>query len=309
MKTEANTGMISKILDDGGPLLIRENSKNDGYFKGVLFKAEACNNPDCQCRDVFIRAIDIDERKPPFNKIIIQRDLFSSEVHGEILDGVPTLQLKIDIDTGRLVADENQIIGVSEAELIKRIDREVKKRDLLAIFQNRWRIAKGENIDAYKEKDWSWWESGQMVSWREVFPNSFDLLINRDEKIFFIDDQYCVTPGCNCKEVSLTFLEAEDREVTILGMLSVDIVKWKIENSEPEKLTDRELRELLKEFKKQYPFIKNELFDRRQRIRKAMTEVLMYEPPPQSPFKQKKIGRNAPCPCGSGKKYKKCCLI
>ncbi|MDY6954197.1 MAG: SEC-C metal-binding domain-containing protein [Thermodesulfobacteriota bacterium] len=23
--------------------------------------------------------------------------------------------------------------------------------------------------------------------------------------------------------------------------------------------------------------------------------------------KEKKIGRNAPCPCGSGKKYKKCC--
>ena len=21
-----------------------------------------------------------------------------------------------------------------------------------------------------------------------------------------------------------------------------------------------------------------------------------------------KVGRNAPCPCGSGKKYKKCCL-
>ena len=24
--------------------------------------------------------------------------------------------------------------------------------------------------------------------------------------------------------------------------------------------------------------------------------------------KKKKIGRNAPCPCGSGKKFKKCCL-
>jgi len=23
--------------------------------------------------------------------------------------------------------------------------------------------------------------------------------------------------------------------------------------------------------------------------------------------KEKKVGRNAPCPCGSGKKYKKCC--
>jgi len=28
----------------------------------------------------------------------------------------------------------------------------------------------------------------------------------------------------------------------------------------------------------------------------------------QSSAKQKKIGRNDPCPCGSGKKYKKCCL-
>jgi preprotein translocase subunit SecA len=26
------------------------------------------------------------------------------------------------------------------------------------------------------------------------------------------------------------------------------------------------------------------------------------------PRKKKKIGRNDPCPCGSGKKYKKCCL-
>jgi uncharacterized protein YecA (UPF0149 family) len=23
---------------------------------------------------------------------------------------------------------------------------------------------------------------------------------------------------------------------------------------------------------------------------------------------QRKVGRNDPCPCGSGKKYKKCCL-
>jgi preprotein translocase subunit SecA len=29
---------------------------------------------------------------------------------------------------------------------------------------------------------------------------------------------------------------------------------------------------------------------------------------PQPVVKAKKIGRNDPCPCGSGKKYKKCCL-
>ncbi|MEE4639451.1 MAG: UPF0149 family protein [Wenzhouxiangella sp.] len=30
-------------------------------------------------------------------------------------------------------------------------------------------------------------------------------------------------------------------------------------------------------------------------------------PPAQSPVRSEKIGRNQPCPCGSGQKYKKCC--
>jgi uncharacterized protein len=31
-------------------------------------------------------------------------------------------------------------------------------------------------------------------------------------------------------------------------------------------------------------------------------------PKPTAPKAAPKIGRNDPCPCGSGKKYKKCCL-
>ncbi|MGD9164120.1 MAG: SEC-C metal-binding domain-containing protein, partial [Chromatiales bacterium] len=33
-------------------------------------------------------------------------------------------------------------------------------------------------------------------------------------------------------------------------------------------------------------------------------------PPSSSPVRRNasKVGRNDPCPCGSGKKYKKCCL-
>jgi SWIM/SEC-C metal-binding protein len=29
--------------------------------------------------------------------------------------------------------------------------------------------------------------------------------------------------------------------------------------------------------------------------------------PPKTLIAQKRVGRNDPCPCGSGKKYKKCC--
>ncbi|MEJ2164468.1 MAG: SEC-C metal-binding domain-containing protein [Desulfobacterales bacterium] len=34
-------------------------------------------------------------------------------------------------------------------------------------------------------------------------------------------------------------------------------------------------------------------------------EILLH--PPKTVIAEKKVGRNEPCPCGSGKKYKKCC--
>ena len=37
----------------------------------------------------------------------------------------------------------------------------------------------------------------------------------------------------------------------------------------------------------------------------ADLEILLN--PPKTVVAEKKIGRNDPCPCGSGKKYKKCC--
>jgi len=40
--------------------------------------------------------------------------------------------------------------------------------------------------------------------------------------------------------------------------------------------------------------------DMRYRFRDAVKDLLRARP--------RKIGRNARCPCGSGKKYKKCCL-
>ena len=37
---------------------------------------------------------------------------------------------------------------------------------------------------------------------------------------------------------------------------------------------------------------------------KQLADIKPYAPQPE---KQKKVGRNDPCPCGSGKKYKRCC--
>ncbi len=56
-------------------------------------------------------------------------------------------------------------------------------------------------------------------------------------------------------------------------------------------------------------------FDRKREEKKRIVAGLPGEdeeplPPPVEPIKKEQtgeIGRNDPCPCGSGKKYKKCC--
>ena len=51
--------------------------------------------------------------------------------------------------------------------------------------------------------------------------------------------------------------------------------------------------------------------DRHGLIENAIKELewwACFQPPIQQPkVRKKKVGRNEPCPCGSGKKYKKCC--
>ena len=39
-----------------------------------------------------------------------------------------------------------------------------------------------------------------------------------------------------------------------------------------------------------------------------IVEVNRLLHPPQPEKVEQKVGRNAPCPCGSGKKFKKCCM-
>ncbi|MRR57984.1 MAG: preprotein translocase subunit SecA [Deltaproteobacteria bacterium] len=45
----------------------------------------------------------------------------------------------------------------------------------------------------------------------------------------------------------------------------------------------------------------------RQQRKQKMVFNLAADVSPQQPVKSDKVGRNDPCPCGSGKKYKKCC--
>ena len=47
--------------------------------------------------------------------------------------------------------------------------------------------------------------------------------------------------------------------------------------------------------------------ERKEQAKKIQTNDSQDKVAKKTPVKKKKIGRNDPCPCGSGKKYKQCC--
>jgi hypothetical protein len=139
------------------------------------------------------------------------------------------------------------------------------------------------------------------------------------ECLFFVDQQKDLPQILRILEneeyVWIDSLAIHLAEAEIKGALPrlKEILKYHTETFEPN-FTIRELELVVKELEtgvSEYPEMKNPMFERRRHWKEEYKDFYK-EPEPvyqQTPVKKKnKIGRNEPCPCGSGKKYKRCCL-
>lgn len=127
---------------------------------------------------------------------------------------------------------------------------------------------------------------------------------------------YCDNPDCDCQGGAIEVLNLDDVNKTITPTLALIDFSWsnKLNNSWKFCLHDdspktRMAKTLLKCFKikvKQDKDYADSLIKHYQMVKGQ----IKYIPKNKFPSTSKliKIGRNDPCPCGSGKKYKKCCL-
>ena len=73
--------------------------------------------------------------------------------------------------------------------------------------------------------------------------------------------------------------------------------------------TNYTIEELVKNYKSE--FLNNKIYSSATILfcSNAFSQIFDYisEPKPQAPVVTEKVGRNDPCPCGSGKKFKNCC--
>ncbi len=165
-----------------------------------------------------------------------------------------------------------------------------------------------EAIDAYFPEE-SIEQDGAMVGIMEVLPHVAYRTIELDGKSYMVDELYCVRTGCNCSRVSLGLWPLEEVEAgKVTSEFPVIVLDYKAGECEVERsgCEDTEFVRRLAGtivtghykswFKKRHTRMKTLYKQHLQRHTESATVI-----------NDDKIGRNDPCPCGSGKKYKKCC--
>lgn len=122
-------------------------------------------------------------------------------------------------------------------------------------------------------------------------------------KIF--EDKNSVENAKACVEY---FLTNDSIPNTILERVSTNYPNFMNVINEIMETSDT-FEELIKKYKTEY--LNNKIYSSATVLfcSKAFSEIFDFisEPKPQAPVIAEKVGRNDPCPCGSGKKFKNCC--
>ncbi len=161
-------------------------------------------------------------------------------------------------------------------------------------------------------------DDGKMIGFVDVFPCGLALYFGLGNEAWAVDEQYCVQPDCKCRETVLSFLklvDASGRKTKVIRDAPAirynyrtheakPVVRGPATHPPPDALLTALVREQANvdaQLELRH-LIMQALYARHYLERsKSRLQPLSAAPP-------RKIGRNEPCPCGSGRKYKHCCL-
>ena len=139
---------------------------------------------------------------------------------------------------------------------------------------------------------------------------------------YFLEEVYCVAPRCDCRRVIINLVRTSDHE-------HLATVNWGFDEDDEDRgpfldvlneqsdLCDALLdlvkgvlghdRKFVERLERHYRMVKEAAADPDHEVHETLRDVPREEV--TAPFVSAAgIGRNDPCPCGSGRKYKKCCM-
>jgi len=273
-------------------------------------KISICPNPHCHCHSLEIK---------------VKGEKHSNEAPKEIF-------ASLNLETQK--SSLNDFGSSDDYEVSEFLANNFSESDWLAL--KKYFVAQktkiGENYDAEK------WERGlhfpyqqielssQLTGWNDIFPHEalFSFTYPESGEKYLVEESYCLNPAHPCTSIYLVFVPEESINDPLIrspctvmkateSVISVDYQKTNelevINYSDdpaapnPKKIAKAffdEVKEAPRIFKLRHARLS-------QLYNKSRTFHHSFRPSPivrTSP----KIGRNDPCPCKSGKKYKKCCL-
>ena len=260
----------------------------------------ACANPGCPCRDAKVTAFRVGE----WLAGVAQGRGKVSFYHGAAASGrepgpaqvAPVLKATLDIDTGAVAIAEHASPDERDEEALAWLRDELDGTLLDHLAEKVLRCKGIRPLSRIEVRDY---EPGLMVYWVDAYlAGRVDCYVI-DGRRFAVLDTYCVDPFCSCREIRLQVYRDQEE----IGSFVVDLAAsdWSQRSHD-----GSELDRVWRAFTCRYP--DPGLFRQRADLMKKAGPDIMASARPAPPVAPPRVGRNEPCPCGSGKKYKRCCL-
>lgn len=178
--------------------------------------------------------------------------------------------------------------------------------ELILLFKQRAIEAK-----AYGEKNpatYLEFEPGRYFNFIELIPRNNEMLdFKHGSDQYFAEDSYDIDPRNDNRCLKLSFFKFQlDNSDQAPIFSTTYYFDEKLREQEDAKLTPKN-NEMLIALNQFIPDLNDRLKKRYKIAKKIGNDLLEKQEPVE--VKHEKIKPNDPCPCGSGKKYKKCCAM
>lgn len=259
--------------------------------------AQTCSNPACRCRSV---TFTLCARAP-----------------GDPAP-VTTPERKVVLDIGTRTIDETFRKSAAQSDLTfaEVLLAAMEPVDFDRLAELHYRIKRYETEHATPAEilvqfDFDEIErSSIMQTYNDILPFAETIQVVVDGVEYVVLDQYCVKHRCGCTDAHLSLLPINEGAGALETNNSVDVnyktKSWERVADEPLPCDVATFRRLME---RAMPDLYPKLQARHERLCAIYAHARKRAPPVVADILSKQsVGRNDPCPCGSAKKFKKCCM-
>ncbi len=260
-----------------------------GRFSGqtLQIKRLICKSPTCACREVTLSFFD------PELDLELQKD------------AEPLASMTVDVVKKRLSTEKPSKNAADFVPNLTNEDWSLLLNNFYS-YKNKITEAGDFNVNDFEFPIHDIEENGQLIGFRDILPYGESPYFAVDNSPWIADDSYCLRKNCDCTEALVTFLSKGSETKTIHPAVWINYETGKVNIDSEGEAEVIPAQQLYLRLLKQNPGLLQLLKNRRLKLFKLYQK---YKRANSATPRAISIGRNDPCPCGSGKKFKKCCSV